>query len=76
MLGFIERLTLSPESMTWADAKPLRDAGLSDAAIEDAVHVCVLFSVYDRLADSFGFDIPDAVGFEQSATSLLRRGYV
>jgi hypothetical protein len=35
-----------------------------------------LFSVYDRLADSFGFDIPDEKGFAQSATMLLKRGYV
>ncbi|MEX2152506.1 MAG: hypothetical protein WD825_04155 [Gemmatimonadaceae bacterium] len=76
MLGFLEKLTLQPESLNAADGLPLRAAGLSEAAMEDAIHVCTLFSVYDRLADSFKFDIPDEKGFAQSATMLLKRGYV
>ena len=75
-MGFVEKLTLTPESLTAADARQLRVAGLSRAAIEDAIHVCTLFSVYDRLADSLEFDIPDEKGFAQSATMLLKRGYV
>lgn len=76
MLGFIETLTLRPEALSVRDVTPLRAAGLSDAAIEDAIHVCTLFSVYDRLADAFEFAIPEPEGFEQSATRLLKRGYV
>jgi uncharacterized peroxidase-related enzyme len=76
MLGFVEKLTLTPETVTAADARRLREAGLSANAIEDAIHVCTLFNVYDRLADSFEFDIPDEYGFAQSATTLLKRGYV
>ena len=75
MLGFLEKLTLAPESVTAADVRPLREQGLSDSAIEDAIHVCTLFNVYDRLADSFQFDIPDAKGFDISASMLLKRGY-
>ena len=75
MLGFIEKLTLNPDAVSAGDILPLRAEGLSDAAIEDAIHVCTLFSVYDRLADSFKFDIPDASGFEKSARTLLDRGY-
>lgn len=75
MLGFLEKLTLSPEAMTAADAAALRAAGLSDAAIEDAIHACALFNIYDRLADSFEFDIPDRVAFARSASMLLTRGY-
>jgi uncharacterized peroxidase-related enzyme len=75
MLGFLEKMTLAPESLTVAHVRPLRDAGLSDAAIEDAVHVCALFNVYDRLADSFEFNIPDESSFAMSATMLLKRGY-
>lgn len=39
------------------------------------MHVCVLFNVYDRMADSLGFHIPDARGFAFSAGMLLRYGY-
>lgn len=76
MLGFLEKLTLQPETVDASDIRPLRVAGLSEDAIEDAIHVCTLFSVYDRLADSFEFDIPDEKGFAQQATMLLKRGYV
>ena len=75
MLGFLETMTLAPESLTAAHVRPLREAGLSDAAIEDAVHVCALFNVYDRLADSLEFEIPDESSFAMSATMLLKRGY-
>lgn len=75
MLGFLEKLTLTPNALTVADVDPLRSAGLSDDAIEEAIHVCVLFNIYDRVADSLGFQIPDAVSFARSADMLLTRGY-
>jgi alkylhydroperoxidase family enzyme len=75
MLGFLEKLTLDPQSLTPADVRPLREAGLSDAAIEDAMHVCAQFNIYDRLADSFCFDVPGPDAFAQGAVRLLRRGY-
>jgi uncharacterized peroxidase-related enzyme len=75
-LAFVEKLTLDPAAIGPADIAPMRAQGISDAAIEDAIHACTLFSVYDRLADSLEFDIPDAHGFDMSATMLLRRGYL
>ncbi|HEX7086015.1 MAG TPA: hypothetical protein VF198_06600 [Vicinamibacterales bacterium] len=74
-LGFIEKMALTPERLEATDVASLRAAGLSDAAIEDAIHVCALFSIYTRLADSFGFDIPSAEAFSASADMLLKRGY-
>jgi uncharacterized peroxidase-related enzyme len=75
-LGFLEKLTLRPDEVTAADVGPLRAQGLTDAAIEDAIHVCALFNIYDRLADSLEFDIPDKKGFAQGASMLLKRGYI
>lgn len=74
-LGFIEKMALSPERLEAGDIAALRAAGLSDAAIEDVIHVCALFSIYTRLADTFGFDIPSAEAFAASADMLLKRGY-
>jgi len=74
-LGFIEKLTLDPAAVTAADVVPLRAAGLSDAAIEDAIHASVLFNIYDRMADTLNFDIPEPAGFAQGARMLLKRGY-
>jgi uncharacterized peroxidase-related enzyme len=75
MLGFLEKLTLQPDTLSADDIRTLRAAGLSDVAIEDAIHSCVLFNIYDRLADAFEFDIPDRAAFARSAASLLSRGY-
>ena len=75
-LGFLEKLTLAPAEVRQADVAPLRAAGVSDAAIEDAIHVCVLFNVYDRLADSLTFHLPGPDGYAASGRSLMKRGYV
>ena len=76
MLRFLEQLTLQPGSVTAADADALRAAGLSDTAIEEAIHVTALFSIYDRLADALDFDVPGPEAFAYSAKVLLRRGYL
>ncbi|MGH7476587.1 MAG: hypothetical protein ACRELD_09885 [Longimicrobiales bacterium] len=76
MLGLLEKLTLEPTSVTASDMIPLRAVGLSDDAIEDAIHVAALFNIYDRIADTLDFDIPSREGFDQGARMLLRRGYV
>ena len=74
-LGFLEKLTLAPAEVRPANVQALRAAGVSDAAIEDAIHVCVLFNIYDRLADSLSFHLPAPDGYAASGRSLLRRGY-
>ena len=76
MLGFLEKLTLEPAEVGPADVVPLRAAGLSDAAIEDAIHACVLFNVYDRMADSLDFHLPGPDGYAASGRSLMKRGYL
>src|SRR2546426_513204 len=58
-----------------ADVEPLRAAGVSDEGVEDAIQVCVLFNLYDRLADSLSFHLPGPDGYAASGRSLLRRGY-
>ncbi len=75
MIGFLEKLTLNPQDVTDADLIPVRAAGVSDEAIEDAIHVCALFNIIDRMADSLGFDVPGRDAFAETATRLLRRGY-
>ena len=75
-LGFLEKLTLAPAELRPADVAPLRAAGVSDAAIEDAIQVCVLFNIYDRLADSLTFHLPGPDGYAASGRSLMQRGYV
>ena len=75
-LGFLEKLTLRPDDVRPRDVEPLRAAGLSDHAIEDAINVSALFNIYDRMADSLGWYLPDADGYAASAQNLIQRGYL
>lgn len=75
-LGFLEKLTLAPADVRPADLAPLRAAGVSDEGIEDAIQVCVLFNIYDRMADSLNFHQPGPDGYAASGRSLMRRGYL
>jgi uncharacterized peroxidase-related enzyme len=75
MLGFLEKLTLAPDQVGAGDVAPLRAAGLSDRAIEEAVYVCFLFSVMNRLSDAFDFALPSAKSTRRAAGFLYRLGY-
>ena len=74
-LGFLEKLTLAPDEVTGADADAVRAAGVSDEALVDAIHICALFSMIVRLADSLGWDIPSFESFFERADQMLASGY-
>ena len=75
MLSFLRKLTLEPFNIGAADIASLRATELSDAAIEDAIHICANFNVINRLADALGFELPSPQGLARSTEILLRRGY-
>lgn len=74
-LVFVEKLALRPDELTQADADAARAAGVSDQALRDAAAVCALFSMIVRLADSFGWDVPDWDALTQRAPAMLDGGY-
>ena len=74
-LAFLEKLTLHPEEVGPEDAAAARAAGVSDAALEEAIHVCALFNIIDRMADALGFEVPPAGVTERVVGVLLKRGY-
>jgi alkylhydroperoxidase family enzyme len=74
-LGFLEKLTLEPAEVTHADAEAVRAAGVSEDALIDAIHVCALFSMIVRLADSLGWDVPSFEAFSERADAMLASGY-
>jgi len=51
----------------------LKAAGISKQAILEAIYVCALFNIIDRLADALNFAIPP--NFTGGAKTLLKRGY-
>jgi alkylhydroperoxidase family enzyme len=74
-LGLLEKLVLAPAAVCPADLAPLRAASVSDAAIEDAIQVCALFSIFNRLADSFSFHLHGPGDYAALGGLLLKRGY-
>jgi len=57
------------------DVRAVLDAGASQQQVEDALAVCYVFNVTNRLANAFGFEVMSPEGFHSGAKYLLRRGY-
>jgi alkylhydroperoxidase family enzyme len=74
-LTFLEKVTMTPDDVVPDDAAKVRAAGVSRAAIDDALHVMFLFNVYDRLADALGWRLQTAEERKKGAKMLLTRGY-
>ena len=74
-LVFLEQLTLRPAELTSAHADAARAAGVSTQALRDAATVCALFNMIVRLADSFGWDVPEWESLTQRAPAMLEGGY-
>jgi alkylhydroperoxidase family enzyme len=65
-------MTLTPNELTHADVDAARAAGASEAMIEEALHICALFNMIVRVADSLDFEVPALEGYGEAA---LQRGY-
>ena len=57
LVGYAERLTLSPGSISAADVEPLRAAGFADRAIHDACAIVAYFAFVNRIADGLGVEL-------------------
>ena len=68
-------MTLRPGELGPADADAVRAAGVSHEALVDAIHVCALFNMIVRLADSLGWDVPSPERLQQRAPAMLEGGY-
>jgi alkylhydroperoxidase family enzyme len=75
MLGLLAKVTRGHEDLGAVDIQAVRDAGVSDEAIVDALHVAFAFDVITRMADTLAWHIPDDVSFQRSAQFLLKFGY-
>jgi uncharacterized peroxidase-related enzyme len=71
MLGKLTR----EGTVSAADMRQVLSAGVSRQQVEDALAVCAAFSITDRLADAFDFEVLSPEGFDAGAKYLLKRGY-
>jgi alkylhydroperoxidase family enzyme len=76
MLALLETFTLHPEDMSAGHIRAALAAGLSREAIRDAFYVAFLFNTYDRLADTLGWELPDASYYPKGGQFLLKKGYL
>jgi len=74
-LAFLHKVTLRPAEVTPDDVTPLREAGLSDEAIEEAIGVCTCFNVIVRIADAFDFEVSDTQDLPWIGRAILGLGY-
>jgi alkylhydroperoxidase family enzyme len=55
VLAFLEKVKRSPDSVSGTDITDLRERGVPDDAIIEALHVAFVWNVVDRLAHAFGY---------------------
>jgi alkylhydroperoxidase family enzyme len=75
-LGLLETFTLQPEQLTSARVLEVLATGVTREAIRDAFYVAFLFNVYDRLADTLGWELPDSSYYAKAGPFLLKKGYL
>lgn len=74
-LTLLQTLTLEPKQLGPEDMKPLLAAGLTPAAIREAMYVAFVFNVINRLSDAFDFAVFDAEHQRRAAKILQIMGY-
>lgn len=74
-LDLIEKMTLTPNSITTDDIVNMRVKGISNNAIMDAMHVCFLFNLVNRLANAFDYNYGTEGDALKAATILHRVQY-
>lgn len=76
VLPLLAKVTLEPDGLTAADFAPALAAGVTRAAIVEALNVAYLFNIITRLADAFEFHVGPPAAFAAAAKRLLGRGYL
>jgi alkylhydroperoxidase family enzyme len=75
ILPLLEKFTRDHDKLTAADIVSVREQGVSDEAINDALYVAYLFNIINRMADALRFEIGTQDDFDKSTKSILTRGY-
>jgi alkylhydroperoxidase family enzyme len=76
MLALLETFTLQPDGLNASRVRDVLACGVSREAIRDAFYVAFLFNTYDRLADTLGWELPDARYYPKAGRFLLKKGYL
>lgn len=75
VLALARKLTLWPGKITGADVDEIFAAGWDDRALHDAVAICGLFNLMNRLVNGLGVEASEAY-IKVAAQRLAQNGYV
>ncbi len=77
VLRYVKKLTETPSKMVAADADAIFAADWEERALTDAVLICGLFNMANRVVDGHGVsqNMPEEV-FEESGKRLSKFGYL
>ena len=75
LLPLLAKVSLDPDGVTADDFAPALAAGVTRAAILEALNVGYLFNIITRLADAFEFHVGPPAAFASAAKRLLGHGY-
>jgi uncharacterized peroxidase-related enzyme len=75
MLGFLEKLTMTPQQVSQADIQKLREAKISDEAIRDGVYICALFATFNRIVFSTGVEPMTPKQLQALSFIMVKFGY-
>lgn len=76
LLHYVDVLTRTPSRMTEAQAQAVYDAGWSEEALFEAVQICALFNMMNRMVEGTGVDsitLGEALNEEELALRRTRR---
>lgn len=74
VLALVQKLTLSPGKITAGDVDAIFAAGWDDRALHDAVAICALFNLMNRLVNGLGVEASETYT-ELAAERLAQNGY-
>jgi uncharacterized protein YciW len=74
VLAFVCKLTLSPGEITSADIDAIFAAGWDDRAVHNAVAICALFNLMNRLVNGLGVEAAETY-IKMAAKRLADVGY-
>ena len=76
MLGLLETFTLHPEQLGPDRIRDVLATGVTKEAVRDAFYVAFLFNALDRLADTLGWELPDASYYPKAGKFLPEKAYL
>ena len=75
VFALVRKLTLTPSKTTQADIDRVLTAGWQQQAVEDAIAVCSLLNLMNRLVDGFGLKQPNQAQLSAMAKMINTNGY-